>query len=58
MSLYLVVPALVGIGFLLGFFSFKIRTRWCRHCGVTLRCPDCAGTRSVASPFRVRGAAR
>jgi hypothetical protein len=58
MSLVLAVPALVGVallGFVAGLLSFKIKNRWCPHCGLTLRCPDCAGTASVPSVYDVQG---
>jgi hypothetical protein len=29
--------------FALGYFGFKIRTRWCRDCGLTLCCRECVG---------------
>ncbi len=35
----LIAGAVVGFG--LGFFGFKVRTRWCRHHGAVLRCPEC-----------------
>src|SRR6266702_3697936 len=58
MSLFLVVPALVGIGFLLVLFSFKIRTRWCLHCGVMLRCLGCSATPGRPGPHRAGSAQR
>jgi hypothetical protein len=61
MSLVWAVPALVGVallGFGAGLFSFKIKNRWCPSCGMTLRCPECALTKTVADVFRVRGTAR
>lgn len=30
------------LGFIVGYFGFKIRTRWCPIHGSKLRCPDCA----------------
>jgi hypothetical protein len=41
------VFALVGaglLGFAAGLLSFKVKSRWCPHCGVTLVCPACART--------------
>ena len=35
----LIAGAVVGFG--LEFFGFKVRTRWCRHHGAVLRCPEC-----------------
>jgi hypothetical protein len=29
------------LGFAIGYFGFKIRTRWCPEHGVRLRCPEC-----------------
>jgi hypothetical protein len=58
MSLSFAVPALIGVaflGFLAGLFSLRIKSRWCPRCGVTLRCPECAGYRGVA--HRTHGAA-
>ncbi len=31
----------VLVGFFLGLFSFKIKSRWCPRHGMALRCPDC-----------------
>lgn len=33
-----VAPAML-VGFLAGLFSFRVKNRWCAHCGATLRCP-------------------
>jgi hypothetical protein len=33
----------VLVGFALGHFSFRVKGRWCRRCGLGLVCPDCAG---------------
>ena len=60
MSLSFAVPALIGIallGFLAGLLSFKIKTRWCPNCGVTLECPECSGAKGTTNPIRVRGPA-
>jgi hypothetical protein len=38
--------ALVGtavVGFSLGLFSFKVKSRWCPTCGSKLTCPTCIG---------------
>ena len=35
----LVSGSLLGFG--IGFFGFKVKTRWCRTCGTTLICPAC-----------------
>ncbi|GAA5181550.1 hypothetical protein GCM10023322_16480 [Rugosimonospora acidiphila] len=51
MPLSLALPALVGVGllgFLAGLFVLRVKSRWCPRCGVTLRCPKCAGLRGVA----------
>jgi NADH pyrophosphatase NudC (nudix superfamily) len=61
MSFLWAVPALLGVallGFGAGLLSFKIKNRWCPSCGTTLRCPACAGTKSVPNALQVRGAAR
>lgn len=44
----LAIGALVGValmGFVAGLFSFKVKTRWCRRCGESLRCVACSGER-------------
>jgi hypothetical protein len=28
-------------GFAVGLFSFKVKSRWCRHHGVVKICPNC-----------------
>jgi hypothetical protein len=36
--------AVVGailLGYVAGLLSFKVKLRWCRECGATLRCLDC-----------------
>ncbi len=45
MTYVLVVTAVVGlaIGFVCGFLTFKRSHVWCRECGGSLRCLDCAG---------------
>ncbi|WFE23935.1 hypothetical protein O7621_12065 [Solwaraspora sp. WMMD937] len=54
---------MVGIaaGFMLGFFMFRVKQRWCRVCGATLRCPECAPRHSMrfspTGPAGVPGAA-
>jgi hypothetical protein len=41
-----ILRSAVAIGplasFLVGFFAFKIKTRWCRTCGGPLGCPSAA----------------
>ena len=32
------LPTLV-LGFLAGLLTFRQKSRWCPHCGVTLTCP-------------------
>jgi hypothetical protein len=34
------------LGYLTGFLSFKVKTRWCGVCGAVKSCPDCANTRT------------
>jgi hypothetical protein len=29
------------VGFMAGLLMFKVKSRWCRTCGNTLRCVDC-----------------
>ena len=54
------VAALLGIGtalllgFALGNWGFKIRTRWCRNCGSAINCPTCTS----AGAHRLSGSAR
>ncbi|MDG4767829.1 hypothetical protein O7632_27595 [Solwaraspora sp. WMMD406] len=45
----LLVFTTMGIvaGFMLGFFTFKLKQRWCPGCGATLRCPECAPRHSM-----------
>ncbi len=45
MGYALVMTAVFGplIGFLGGFFTFKRSRAWCRECGGSLRCLECAG---------------
>ncbi len=50
------ISILVTVGcslfsFAVGFFGFKIRTRWCPKHGLPLRCPECA---ALAAPSRPR----
>jgi hypothetical protein len=45
MALDVAVPALLGVGFagfLVGLFSFRVKSRWCTQCGRVKRCPACA----------------
>jgi hypothetical protein len=35
------VALAVVLGFLVGLFSFKVKTRWCPNCGERLRCVAC-----------------
>jgi hypothetical protein len=42
MLLYILGLGLMS-GFLLGHFSFKLKNRWCRRCGLGLVCPECTG---------------
>ena len=40
----MVAGALVGVGllgYLAGLLSFRVKSRWCRECGATTRCPQC-----------------
>ena len=40
------------LAFLVGFFAFKIRVRWCKTCGTVKRCPICAeAAGSVAAQY-------
>jgi hypothetical protein len=32
----------LAVGFAAGLFAFTVKTRWCKACGATLSCPDCA----------------
>ncbi len=53
MGYVLVVTAVVGlaVGFAGGFLTFKRSHAWCRECGGSLRCLECAGQ---PKPHRVR----
>jgi hypothetical protein len=42
----MVIAALL-VGFLAGVFSFRVKSRWCEQCGVTLQCPECNGNREA-----------
>jgi hypothetical protein len=38
------ISAIVGVGllsYLAGVVSFRVKSRWCRECGATTRCPEC-----------------
>jgi hypothetical protein len=40
----MIAAALFGIaviGYLAGILSFRVKSRWCRECGATTRCPEC-----------------
>jgi hypothetical protein len=40
----MIAGALVGIGllgYLAGLLSFRVKSRWCKECGSTTRCPQC-----------------
>jgi hypothetical protein len=37
----LVAIAALLLGFLAGLLAFRMKQRWCEHCGATLRCPGC-----------------
>lgn len=40
----MVCVALAGglvVGFALGLFTFKVKSRWCRQCGRKLECIEC-----------------
>jgi hypothetical protein len=52
MNLTIAVTAVVAllVGFLAGLLTFKRSLRWCRTCGLVLRCPECGGRRSSAHP--------
>jgi hypothetical protein len=53
MSLYMAVPALLGVavlGWVAGMWTFKRSLCWCRSCGLTLRCPQCAATKATTHP--------
>jgi hypothetical protein len=43
MSLYELIPIGAGgfVGFAVGLFSFKIKSRWCPVHGIPKDCPDC-----------------
>jgi hypothetical protein len=44
MSLYLAIPALIGIafaGWCAGMLTFRRSLSWCRNCGASLKCPEC-----------------
>jgi hypothetical protein len=58
MSLVMAVLALMGVallGFVAGLLIFNIKNRRCPQAGLTLRCPDCAATKSVSSVYDVQG---
>jgi len=41
----MIAGALFGIGvvgYLAGILSFRVKSRWCRDCGATTRCPECS----------------
>lgn len=42
------IAALV-LGFLSGLLAFRVKQRWCAHCGATLACPDRAHHRVLNS---------
>jgi hypothetical protein len=51
---YLLACIAVGtlaVGFLAGLLSFKVKLRWCRECGATLRCVDCLARKRSAAPL-------
>jgi hypothetical protein len=31
----------LALGFTIGLFAFKVKTRWCKRCGATLICAFC-----------------
>ena len=33
------------VGFAIGLFSFKVKSRWCPEHGAALSCPECLGSR-------------
>ena len=41
------------LAFLVGFFAFKIRVRWCKACGRVKRCPVCAGAAGSVAAHRL-----
>ena len=46
----MIAGALVGIGlvgYLAGLLSFRVKSRWCRACGATTRCPQCKVAPSI-----------
>jgi hypothetical protein len=46
----MIAGALVGVGllgYLAGLLSFRVKSRWCRECGATTRCPRCHVTTSM-----------
>jgi len=46
----MIAGALVGVGllgYLAGLLSFRVKSRWCRECGSTTRCPRCNVTASI-----------
>jgi hypothetical protein len=45
----MVAGALVGIallGYAAGLLSFRVKSRWCKECGATTRCPECDAVRT------------
>jgi hypothetical protein len=46
----MIAGALVGVGllgYLAGLLSFRVKSRWCRECGSTTRCPRCNVSASI-----------
>jgi hypothetical protein len=37
----LAMAGLLLFGYLAGLLSFKVKSRWCRICGVVKSCPSC-----------------
>ena len=47
----MVVFALLGtgfVGFLIGLFAFKVKSRWCPEHGSTMQCAECVTTSVTA----------
>gem|GEM_PF-1070881 len=47
--MFLLITAMGGLllGLGVGFFTFRLKQRWCPRCGATLRCPECAPRHSM-----------
>ena len=38
------------VAYAAGWFSFKVRTRWCSQCGTVKSCPRCANWVALTAP--------